>query len=95
MWEYFVTPEHTKAFLDAYCDSGAWVQLFRRAPGYIRTELHQDGSQPQRYVTIDYWESEAACKAFRSEFSREFEDLDAKGESWTAAEREIGRFQCV
>ena len=95
MWEYLVAPDHIDAFKRAYGPSGSWIQLFRRAPGYIRTELHQDRSHPGRFVTIDYWESPAAWEAFRSRFGDEFEVLDAKCEAFTTREREIGRFEPV
>ena len=95
MWEFIVSPEHTQAFERAYGPAGEWVQLFRRSPGYLRTELHRDRSQPQRFVTIDHWESKQAWEAFRARFGAEFESLDAKCEAWTTRETELGRFEPV
>ena len=92
LWEFIVAPEHVDAFEQAYGRDGEWVQLFRRASGYIRSELHRDREKPNRYVTIDYWESEAAWGTFRSQFSTEFTALDAKCAAWTIGEQEIGRF---
>ena len=94
-WEYLVPPEKTGMFEPFYGPAGEWVQLFRRARGYIRTELHRDRSNPQRFVTLDYWESQDAWQAFRRQFAKEFEALDAKCEEFTSRESEIGRFEPV
>lgn len=95
IWEFIVAAEHVGAFERAYGPSGDWVQLFRRGAGYLRTELHRDRAQPQRFVTIDYWESREAWEAFRTRFAEEFETLDAKCLTWTTREAEIGRFEPV
>ena len=83
------------AFERTYGPAGDWVQLFRRAPGYLRSELHRDRSNPQRFVTVDYWESESAWQAFRSRFAEEFRKLDERGEELTVYESEIGRFEIL
>lgn len=92
IWEYTVSPEHVADFEQAYGPKGDWVALFKRARGYLRTELHRDRNVPNRYVTIDYWDSLAAWEAFRAAFSAEFEAIDARCESFTREEHEIGRF---
>jgi heme-degrading monooxygenase HmoA len=95
IWEYLVPSDKTSMFESFYGPAGDWVQLFRRAPGYIRTELHRDRSNPQRFLTIDYWESYDAWQAFRRQFAKEFEALDVKGEELTSREIQIGRFEPV
>lgn len=95
LWEYTVASDKIPEFERAYGPAGDWVALFRRAPGYLATQLHRDRRQPLRYVTIDYWESAAAWEDFRRRHSREFEELDARCESLTVSEREIGRFEPV
>jgi heme-degrading monooxygenase HmoA len=92
IWEYRVRPDRVAEFERHYAPNGAWVQLFRRANGYRRTELCRDLNDPLRYVTIDYWDSLAAWQAFRSEFAGEFEELDRRCGAFTSLEREIGRF---
>ena len=94
-WEYLVAPDKTGMFVRFYGPAGDWVQLFRRAPGYIRTELHRDRSNLQRFLTIDYWESQDAWQEFRRQFAEEFEALDAKCEEFTSRESEIGRFEPI
>jgi hypothetical protein len=54
--------------------------------------LQRDHANPARYITIDYWQSEAAYTSFRSEYAQEFADLDARCVAWTTSEREMGRF---
>jgi heme-degrading monooxygenase HmoA len=95
VWEFVVLPEQIEPFLRAYGPAGEWVRLFRRAPGYVRTELHRDGSDPCRFITIDYWESADHWQAFRSQFAQQFETLDAKGERLTQRETELGHFELV
>ena len=93
LWEYDVPAEHAAEFEQAYGPQGDWVQLFRRGRGHLGTELHRDLQRPERYLTIDRWESRAAWEAFRAAFAREFEDLDARCGKWTRREAEIGRFE--
>lgn len=94
-WEFLAAPGKLAEFRRAYGPEGDWVRLFRRAPGYIRSELYQDQANPQRFITVDYWESKAACDAFRVHYQHEFEDLDVRCEEFTVKEREIGRFTPV
>ena len=92
VWEYRVRKGHTYTFERAYGPDGEWVQLFRRAPGYRRTELLRDRAEPLRYVTVDFWDSADAWGRFRREFASAFEEIDARCEEFTESEREIGRF---
>ena len=93
LWEYIVAPGKADDFKRAYGPDGEWVLLFTEAPGYVRTELHRDSAEPGRFVTIDYWESEAAWREFRTRFSVRFEALDARCAALTLRETEIGRFE--
>ena len=93
IWEFIVAPEHTRAFEHTYGPSGEWVQLFQRAPGYVRTELYRDRSQPRRFLTIDHWESKEAWETFRARFAVEFAALDDTCTAWTTREVEIGRLE--
>jgi heme-degrading monooxygenase HmoA len=93
VWEFIVAPAHAAAFEQAYGPGGEWVELFRRAPGYLRTELLRDLSRPDRYLTIDAWESRRHWQEFRDRFAAEFEALDARCGGWTVSETELGRFE--
>lgn len=93
LWEYRVAAGTRADFVGAYGPAGDWVQLFANAPGYVRTELHCDRSDPTRFVTIDYWESESAWQAFRTESAESFDALDARCAALTTHETELGRFE--
>ena len=65
IWEYEVRPEHRGAFIENYSANGTWVTLFRKALGYLRTELLEDRADPGRFVTIDTWETPEHHETFR------------------------------
>jgi heme-degrading monooxygenase HmoA len=95
IWEFRVRPGREGEFRDAYGPDGPWVQLFRRASGYLRSELYRDRVNTNRFLTFDYWESEAAWRTFRLQFATEYQSIDARCEALTASESEIGRFEPV
>lgn len=95
VWEYRIDPARREAFLRLYRPDGAWCALFARADGYVRTDLLQDPADPDRYLTVDVWESRAHWDRFRATFAAEFDAIDARGEACTREEREIGRFDVV
>jgi heme-degrading monooxygenase HmoA len=95
MWEYVVPPARVEAFERAYGPRGEWAQLFSRAKGYRGTELFRDRADPQRFLTIDYWDSEAAWEAFRAEERAAYDALDRQCETLTAGEKRIGGFRPV
>ncbi|MCB0278323.1 MAG: antibiotic biosynthesis monooxygenase [Calditrichaeota bacterium] len=92
MWEYFVRPEYQEEFEQIYGPDGEWVKLFKKAEGYISTDLYQDQDQPLRYVTTDFWESKKHSEAFRNDFAYDFKKLDDKGELYTVGEEFLGDF---
>ncbi len=95
IWQYKVDDVHKTDFLAAYDSSGTWAQLFLRDKTYIETILLVDDSNPERYVTIDYWTSKAARDDFRSRYQSEFNELDRRCEQLTLKEDFIGDFVVV
>lgn len=95
VWEYRVRPEAAAEFRRTYGPEGEWVRLFRLAAGYVDTVLLQDRQRPDRYVTIDHWETEAAFLAFRHTFARQFGELDRRCERLTMDETPLGSFSPV
>jgi heme-degrading monooxygenase HmoA len=91
IWQYVVGPEFEEDFENAYGPDGPWVELFRCAGGYIRTELYRDRQNPSHYLTIDYWESFEAYQGFRNSMASKFEEIDAQCEKFTLEEKELGR----
>lgn len=92
IWEYQVRPESAERFRQVYGPDGAWVALFRRATGYMGTELYRDLDDPHRYVTLDRWKSRQAYERFRLSFSAEFEQLDEICDQYMLRELPFGRF---
>ena len=92
IWEYRVKSNSMEEFRDLYGPDGGWVRLFRRAPGYLFTELLQDARDPQRFVSIDRWRSEAELAACQALFKSEWAALDSAGEAFTESELSMGSF---
>ena len=95
LWAYRVPPQKADEFGRLYGSEGAWVRLFRQAPGYLDTHLYRDRNDAYRYVTVDRWESEEAFRAFRVRFAEEFEHLDIEGEHLTVEETPLGEFGSI
>jgi quinol monooxygenase YgiN len=93
VWEYIVRDDYVNEFRRVYGPGGEWVELFAQADGYVRTELHRDIDNRNRFLTIDYWVSRERRAQFREEFSAEFDDLDKACEELTVTERFVGDFQ--
>jgi len=47
------------------------------------------------YLTLDYWTSQEAYEAFRERHLAEYKAIDARCETMTESEREIGRYGTV
>ncbi|MEZ0472240.1 antibiotic biosynthesis monooxygenase family protein [Luteimonas salinilitoris] len=92
IWEYEIRADATDAFESMYGADGAWVALFRQAPGYLGTELLRD-RRPRRYLSLDRWATEADYDAFLAATGARYAELDALGDALTLAERRIGRYR--
>ena len=86
LWEFAVAPARQAEFESRYGPEGDWARLFRRAPGYLGSELLHQGAKPLRYVTVDRWEGVDAWGAFRGRFAAEYERLDRECEALTTRE---------
>jgi len=95
LWEYTVPTQHQEQFCLIYGPQGKWVQLFSQSQGYVRTELHRDAHNPNRFLTIDYWVSREARDQFREQFASQFTALDHACEALTVEERFIGDFEII
>jgi heme-degrading monooxygenase HmoA len=93
IWEYLVKAEKKSDFERIYGPDGEWAQLFKTGVGYLRTELHQDTSNSQRYLTVDYWVSKKDRDKFQEQFAEEFAKLDKQCESLTEKEIFLGDFE--
>ncbi|MDQ3003990.1 MAG: antibiotic biosynthesis monooxygenase [Chloroflexota bacterium] len=95
IWEHQVQAAHLIEFEKIYHANGAWEELFRKAPGYISTELLRDGTNPNTYITIDRWNSSESYETFHSQFKKEYEMLDVQCEELTEHEILIGKWESV
>jgi len=92
LWEFQARAGRRAEFERHYGADGSWVTLFRQAPGYIETLLLRDRAQELRYVTVDRWVSVDAYRAFREEFSRQYDELDRLCHELTTHEAPLGEF---
>ena len=92
IWEYHVRPEAEADFLAHYGPEGVWARLFRRASGYLGTELYRDREHHHRFITVNRWRSEADFREFRERFAAAFDTLDHRCSDFTTRERRVGSF---
>ena len=94
-WEYIVKEGFREEFQRVYGPGGDWEQLFKKADGYIKTDLHQDMSNKKRYLTIDYWSTNVHLDNFLIHYSKEYSLLDERCEKYTSQESLIGNFDLL
>jgi heme-degrading monooxygenase HmoA len=95
LWEFAVEPAKRAEFEAHYGPDGTWARLFRRAQGYVGSELLRDRADPLRYLTIDRWVSREAWQAFREEHAAEYERLDREFGALTTREAPLGEYARV
>jgi heme-degrading monooxygenase HmoA len=90
VWRFVVRPEVVAEFERRYGADGDWSALFRRADGYLGTELHRNVAVAHEYVTIDRWTDEAAYRRFLETYAADYAALDARCEALTTSEEHVG-----
>ncbi|WP_201316375.1 antibiotic biosynthesis monooxygenase family protein [Dyella sp. EPa41] len=95
VWEFRLAAAHAARFEQAYGPEGAWVELFRHAPGFIETRLLRDAEDETRYLTVDRWESRDAFEDFKRRFATEYRTLDAQLEGLALSETRLGAFDAI
>jgi len=93
IWKFEVKAEHEEEFVRVYGENGDWVELFRKAPGYMGSELHRDLQEKKQYLTIDRWNTEESYKAFRIRWAKDYERIDQRCDCWTTNEQLVGLYQ--
>lgn len=93
VWEFAVKADAVDRFLAAYGPEGDWVALFRAHPGYGGTSLLRDRDSPDRFLTVDRWESAADFERMKAAAGAEYARLDRECEGLTASERNLGTFE--
>ncbi|MEJ8569381.1 antibiotic biosynthesis monooxygenase family protein [Elongatibacter sediminis] len=92
IWTYEIDGRYRTEFLVAYGSTGSWVELFRQCAGYIGTELKQDTANPDRFLTIDRWQSQSTFAAMKQTIGDAYRELDARCEAYTLSEHHVGFF---
>ena len=98
LWRFRPVVGQESGFERAYGPLGEWARLFRRAPGYLGTELllrRVEGDASREYLTLDRWASRAAYEAFRASRSGEYRQLDLRSEGLTEEETFLGAFEAL
>lgn len=93
IWEFRSHPEKLNDFKQVYGPDGDWVQLFRRSPQYIRTELHRNPKSSGGYFTLDFWHSQSALDEFKQQNARSYKALDEKCALLTEEEKLLGYYE--
>ena len=92
IWQYKVRQEYISEFQRVYASDGDWLKLFRKASGFISTNLHQDFEHPDQFITVDNWRSKEDYESFKKQFDEEYHELDEKCEKFTKSEKHLGEF---
>jgi heme-degrading monooxygenase HmoA len=92
LWKFTVREERIQEFIGAYGSDGDWAQLFRRAEGYLGTQLLRSADDPNTFLTVDRWDRAACFEAFRKQYGTEYNELDARFEAYTLSEEKMGAF---
>jgi len=92
IWDFRARPGLEEEFERIYGPEGDWVRLFRKSRGFLRTELNCDLDTKGRYVTVDYFVSQAAFDEFLREFRQEYDAIDRRCEKLRELEQPVGSF---
>lgn len=92
LWEYEVRGDRIAAFKQMYGPGGKWAELFENGKGFLGTTLIQSQDHPQRFTTIDQWESLNDYKTFLALSKEEYDRLDRQCEGLTERESYLGTF---
>jgi len=95
VWEYMARPDRLEEFETLYRPDGAWVELFKRSPGFVSTTLMRDVRDRHRFMIADRWTSEGSYEAFKQDFAADYQRLSREGERVHRAEHLVGRFDFV
>ena len=93
IWQYDIVPATRVEFERAYRPDGDWAALFRASADYIGTQLLRDMTQPDRYITLDRWQTAGSFAAFKHAHAAAYAQLDERCARLTLAEVLLGSFE--
>jgi quinol monooxygenase YgiN len=92
IWEFTVREECVQEFISACDSNGDWASFFRRAEGYLGTELLRSARDRNIFLTIDRWENAGCFENFQERFGTEYKVFDTRFEAYTSSEKKAGVF---
>ena len=92
LWEFEVKSGCLERFQSVYGAEGDWARLFRTDENFLETRLLRDAAQPNKFVTLDFWESRSAYESFKELNHAAYLRLDKDCQSLTSLERCLGYF---
>ena len=95
IWEFTVREQYIQEFISDYGSNGSWASLFRRAEGFLGTELLCSSHQANVFLTVDRWESATCFDNFQARFGAEYKTMDTQLEGYTLSEKKVGVFSQV
>ena len=95
VWEFVVKEEARGQFELVSGPGGAWSKLFAPSPGYRGTTLLRDTNNHLRFLTIDFWETEAQHEQILAERAEEYASLHADLGGLTESKTEVGVFRVL
>lgn len=94
-WEWIVKEEFRGLFELAYGPGGAWSKLFERCPGFRGLTLLRDVKSPQRYLAVEFWDTEAQRAELLVGRQAEYAGLEASLGNWVEARTLVGVFRVL
>src|SRR5208337_4169390 len=95
IWDFTVREEYIQQFISAYGSNGDWASLFRRAEGYLGTELLRSSRRANVFLTGDRCEGAACVYIFQELFGAEYKRLGRRLEGYVVSEKKVGVFSEV
>lgn len=95
IWEFVVKEGAQGRFELMYGPGGAWSRLFARCSGFRGLTLLRDTRNPQRYLAIELWDTEARREQALAEQEAKYSDLTATFADWTESRAEVGVFRVL
>jgi heme-degrading monooxygenase HmoA len=92
LWEFEVKSGCEQRFQSVYGGDGDWARLFRTDPNFLETRLLRDAVQPNKFVTLDFWESRSAYESFKELNHTAYLAMDRSCQGLTTFERCLGYF---
>lgn len=95
IWEFIVRPSMVRNFELAYGPDGPWAELFEGFPGYRGTALLRDTARPNRFLTVDRWETIEHRAAMLAAAHDEYRQLDQRYSALSESETDLGVFDDI